>query len=182
MVNTLDELLSTVAEEMFEDLAFVLIMPDDEMPDDESVEHDDCPDGATSVASIAFHGPFRGTLFLTVSEESLPMIAANMLGLKDCETATQDEEQDAFKELLNVVCGNLLPRIAGVEAAFDVSRARLLEDDRAAQTIPGQSLVGESRFNLELGWAKLALFIDEEARDGVDFSGVPAEQCAATEE
>ncbi len=39
MVNTLDELLSTVAEEMFEDLAFVLVMPDDEMPDDESAEH-----------------------------------------------------------------------------------------------------------------------------------------------
>jgi hypothetical protein len=98
MVNTLDELLSTVAEEMFEDLAFVLVMPDDEMPDcevpdDESVEHDACPDGAISVASITFHGPFRGTLFLTVSEESLPMIAANMLGLEDCETATQDEER-----------------------------------------------------------------------------------------
>lgn len=177
MLNKPDEILSTVAEEVFEDLAFVLVMPDDG-----SVEHDDCPDAATSVASISFRGPFSGTLFLTVSEELLPMIAANMLGLEDCETATQEEEQDAFKELLNVVCGNLLPEAAGVEAVFDVGGATLLDGDRTPQTLPGQSLVGKVRFNLEIGWAELAFFANEETRDGAEFLGVSPEQCAATEE
>jgi len=158
MDNTLDETLFDIAAEVFEDLAFVLAMPEEE-----GFEHEDCPDDDMLLASIEFTGPFGGTLFLKVANELLPMLAANMLGLEDDETPSPEEEQDAFKELLNVICGNLLPKIAGDEVVFHVGGAKTVEDNRMPETCGDQKLVGTARFDLELGNAQLALFSDTES-------------------
>ncbi len=105
MKNRLNEILYSVAEQIFESLAFLLLAPEEDAP---------IPDGARGVtASIMFDGAFEGTLFLCVSEEMLPAIATNMLGLMDDETLPAPQQRDAFKELLNVVCGNFLPQVVG---------------------------------------------------------------------
>ena len=73
----------------------------------------------TLAARVAFTGPRTGTLDVAVSEGVAVALAANMLGL-DPEAVRADERlrRDAVGELANVVCGNVLPLVAGREAGF----------------------------------------------------------------
>lgn len=158
-MNGFDKTLCNVAEEVFESLAFILLMLDEESAQ---------ADAATEVvvARIEFTGPFEGALFLSASTEMLPAIAANMLGLEGDPAPSPDQQGDAFKELLNVICGNLLPTIAGPEAVFGVRAAEILSEGRTPQTVRGQPPRAKARLNLEEGRAELALFASE---------GVPGE-------
>src|SRR5438552_4102362 len=90
----------------FEDLAFQLPMPDggSRQPDRQVV------------AIVDFRGPFAGRLELGLSESMLPTVAANMLGQIDPPPIA--EQHDALGELANVICGNLLPEIAGTGPVF----------------------------------------------------------------
>lgn len=157
MNNKPEEVLAAVGEEVFEDLAFVLVMPDDG-----SLEHDDCADSPDRVASIRFQGPFEGTLFLRASEDLMPMIAANMLGLEDDEVPSPEQMTDAFRELLNVICGNLLPRLVGDEPVFAVNGLQILEENCIPPVFEGLAPVAQARFSLEIGRAELALFTERE--------------------
>ncbi len=156
MHNKPEDVLAAVGEEVFEDLAFVLVMPDDG-----SVEHDDCADSPDWVARIHFQGPFAGTLFLRVSEDLAPMIAENMLGLEDGETPTSEQISDAFKELLNVICGNLLPRLVGDEPVFAVNGLDILQEPSIPDAFEGRPPVATAAFSLEIGRAELALFTEQ---------------------
>ena len=75
-----------------------------------------------------FVGPYFGALRLRMDEEMVCSLAANMLGLDD-EIPSLVQQLDAFKELVNVVCGNVLPKIAGLEPVFDVHAPMLLDND-----------------------------------------------------
>ena len=111
MSEQLKEILSIVAGETLEKLAFMFSFPEDErgtMILDSAV-----------AATISFAGPFSGTLVMTVSNQLLPELAANMLGVDDEET-TLDQQHDALKETINIICGNLLPAIAGKEVVFNI--------------------------------------------------------------
>ena len=153
MKNELNKILCNVAEQIFESLAFLLLMPekDDPIPDDTP----------NVTASITFDGPFEGTLFLCVSEEMLPAIAVNMLGLMDDETSSVPQQHDAFKELLNVVCGNLLPRIVGTDAVFDVRAADILPCEQIPSQYRQCLPEATATLNLEEGLARLVLFVDQ---------------------
>jgi len=115
MNKKLDETLGRVAEEVFESLAFVLPAFEEEGDPAERYgggysEESAPPEAADrTAASISFAGPFEGTLALSASNELLPAIAANMLGLDFGQVPSQEIQRDALKELLNVTCGNLLP-------------------------------------------------------------------------
>ena len=163
MNNRLNDILSSVAEEVFESLAFVLPA----FEEDESAP----PEGAArTAASIAFAGPFEGTLVLSVSSEMLPAISANMLGLDIADAPPADQQHDAFKELLNVICGNLLPKVAGEEAIFNVRAAELLPDSAIPATVADQPPLAAARLDLEEGLAELALFAPEGVAAGAESS------------
>ncbi len=178
MNNRLDETLARVAEAVFESLAFVLPAFEEEGHCEESAP----PEAAdTTAASISFAGPFEGTLALSASNELLPAIAANMLGLDldewrpaahygggDPEVPWQDVQRDAFKELLNVTCGNLLPALAGEQAVFDVGAAELLVDGALPATVAGRPPLAAARLHLEGGWVELALFAPQRLAAGVE--------------
>jgi CheY-specific phosphatase CheX len=67
---------------------------------------------------VSFSGPYCGTLYLSISDSILPKLAANMLGE---DTPPAEELQcDALGEFANVICGNLLPKIGGTQAVYDV--------------------------------------------------------------
>ncbi len=111
----IDQILWQVAEEVMGKLAFMFSYPDDEPAEEGSL-----PEEAVIIASVSFKGPFDGKLEMLVSPGILPELAGNMLGIDDGETATEEEQYDAVKELVNVICGNLLPEIAGKQAIFKV--------------------------------------------------------------
>jgi two-component system chemotaxis response regulator CheY len=157
----LNETLHAVGGQTFESLAFVLLMPEEE---DES-ESEQSKATSNMVGKITFTGPFTGALVLSVSTEAIPMIAANMLGLEDGTGPTPTQQQDAFKELLNVICGNILPQIAGADVVFNVQASEILTDEQIPETYQQQPPAGASQFNLETGRAQLALFVTEGALD-----------------
>ena len=66
---------------------------------------------------VAFAGPFTGELTVRVSEDVATALAANMLGVH--AVASEDRlVHDALGEVANVICGNLLPELAGRAAVF----------------------------------------------------------------
>jgi hypothetical protein len=151
MISLLEQTLCYVAEEQFESLAFLFPLPaDPEVPAPAVAEW--------TTVSVDFTGPFGGQLYLAVPSEMLAVLGSNMLGM-DEPAATAGRQIDALKELINVVCGNLLPAIAGDEAAFDVKAPRLL-GAAAAPQFPGAVPAAATRVLLDAGPAELWLSLD----------------------
>lgn len=78
------------------------------------------------VAAVTFHGPVPGRLELFVSAELLPVLAANMLGIGEAPALALQE--DALREMANVVCGNVVPALAGAAAVVHLDAPTLLPD------------------------------------------------------
>ncbi len=154
MSNKLNETLARVAEDVFESLAFVLPAFEDEPSAAPEAED-------RTAATISFTGPFEGTLALNASSELLPAIAANMLGLDFGEVPSREMQRDAFKELMNVICGNILPAIAGQQAVFDVAPAELPADNAIPATVAGDPPLATAQLHMEEGWVDLLLFVPQ---------------------
>ena len=151
MNKQLETMLTSVAEKTLAELAFVF-----SMPDDEAVRH---VSSALVAAAVDFNGPFSGALTLAVSANMLPAIASNMLGLEEEGRQPSPEEQrDALKELTNVVCGNLLPRLVGTVPVFTIEAPEIVEARQLEGTESGKP-AGRTRLVLDEGRAELALFL-----------------------
>ncbi|HEY7494867.1 MAG TPA: chemotaxis protein CheX, partial [Candidatus Tectomicrobia bacterium] len=110
MHTTWKEELFQAAVLTFEELCF--LFPDSEL---QELQRHATVDVAVRVA---FSGPFRGYLLIKVCGGLLPMLAANMLG--QANAPPEEQQHDALGEVANVVCGNLLPRIAGAKEVFQL--------------------------------------------------------------
>ncbi|MDL1962765.1 MAG: chemotaxis protein CheX, partial [Deltaproteobacteria bacterium] len=154
MSEQLKEILSRVAGETLEKLAFMFSFPEDErgrMILDSAV-----------AAFISFSGPFSGTLVMTVSNQLLPELAANMLGVDDEET-TLEQQHDALKETINIICGNLLPVIAGEEVVFNIDAPMIIagvEAIKEAIEDHGHKPASIVKLNIEESECDLFLFIN----------------------
>lgn len=148
MAEQIREALSQVAVETFEKLAFMFAFPGDEEPGQQIEE--------LVSASVVFSGPFSGQIIIHISKAVLPELAANMLGLDDESDVTVDQQYDALKEALNVVCGNLLPVIAGRQHIFNMKMPRILPQDEIPQSEP----VSRVRLEFDEGECKIAMYVD----------------------
>ena len=134
---------------VFEDLGFML----------PTLELDREQAAATfhSAVSIDFNGPVRGRLLVVINGDILPALASNMLGEDNAPSALRQE--DALKELVNVICGNLLPLIAGSAAVFDVGEPKAQPSENAPD--PNLPIAARQAIGLERGRAELLLFLSE---------------------
>ncbi len=155
MSKELNDILYEVAEATFGSMAFLLSMPDTE---------DEIGSGQTTTVCVSFSGPFSGELNMTVSAEMLSELAGNMLGLDPGEDAQHDQQVDALKELLNVICGNLLPEIAGVEAVFDVASPQIVLQGETPSQVDQKASV---KLCLDSGMAELTLYTDQAVPAGL---------------
>jgi CheY-specific phosphatase CheX len=146
-MNQLQTSLFRAGLRVFEDLGFML--PTLELDSEQAAA------GFHSAVSVNFRGPMKGTLLVSINGDILPTLASNMLGEDEFPSALQQE--DALKELANVICGNLLPMIAGPAAVFDLSEPQL----RASGDVPDQNLpiAAKNSIGLEKGRADLLLFL-----------------------
>jgi CheY-specific phosphatase CheX len=112
---------------------------------------------ADAAAKVDFEGPFSGTLVVQVCGGILPILTANMLGDADCPS--EQMQQDALGELANIICGNLLPEIAGPEEVFHLRAPATYSSSHSAASkrVPA----AEVRVGLEQGRADLLLFVDQ---------------------
>lgn len=114
------------------------------------------------VARVAFTGPREGVLEVRVAGEVLRSLAVNMLGTDDL---TDDElALDALGEVANVICGNVLPEIAGSAAIFDL-RAPLVTAGNGDTLSPVPEPATRLSVGIDEGRADLALCVRDVARD-----------------
>lgn len=70
---------------------------------------------------IGFQGPFFGLVSLALPKGAELEMAANFLGKDVDDPDVSACAEDAIKEIINVVCGHLLTKMAGDELVFDLS-------------------------------------------------------------
>jgi chemotaxis protein CheY-P-specific phosphatase CheC len=145
MKEQIEKILYRVTEEVLGKLAFIFSFPQEDR---------EVMTGPAASASVSFTGPFSGRLLMRISETVLPDMAGNMLGVEKNET-TAEHHYDALKELINVICGNLLPRIGGRKAIFNVGTPQIISDD-----IPDPAaLTALAKMEMDEGECDLFLFI-----------------------
>lgn len=108
--------------------------------------------GPTVAAQVSFVGPFAGRLVLAVEEQMLAGLAANMLGVDEVPSPT--EQADALGELANVLCGNLLPMIAGSQLVF------LLDAPAPVTDVSPEPPRGRITLTLDAGTALVSFYSD----------------------
>lgn len=146
----LNDILFQVAEQTLENLAFIFSFPEEDAPP---------ADEPHLALGVSFAGPFAGRLVMKIATGVLPELAANMLGLEEEETSPE-EQRDAAAETLNIVCGNLLPRIAGSEAVFNISSPAPVTEAAANASAGSGSTHARTLLALENGSCELLLQID----------------------
>lgn len=109
---------------------------------------------------VTFDGPLRGLLVLSVTDDVLGAAATNMLARDDAPVPSM--QRDAVCELANVICGSLLPQIAGRRALFRLGVPEWTDtgsDD--GSELPGGpgAPTSETRVGLDEGRAEVALYI-----------------------
>ena len=150
MTSALNKELYRAAALTFEQLSFMLPMPDD--------TEGEAPPAVEIVAAVSFQGPFSGRLLVGAPRALLPALAANMLG--EDEVQNEVQQLDALAEVANVICGNLLPALAGVEAVFDFEAPQVFE---SVLLTADERPTAEIVIILDEGAAQVALHVDSRA-------------------
>jgi len=152
MDQQIRNIMAVVANETLEKLAFIFAFSDDERVNDG-------PAPAVT-GRVDFNGHFSGALMMRISQGAVTELAANMLGLDDDSEISGGEQQDAFKEMLNVICGNLLPAIAGDQMEFSIGSPAILSEDEARVELDRKDPLSVARLMLEDGFCDLYFFPD----------------------
>ena len=142
--------LFNVSLQVFEDLGFLL--PSTILNEEQKRATLDA--GVT----VEFSGPANGMVLLAVSGQVLSALAANMLG--EDLPPPELQQQDALREVANVICGNLLPHIGGPDAVFDIRPPQIGDPRHLRDRIQGQ-LAAEQLIGVEEGQAKIQLFLQD---------------------
>jgi CheY-specific phosphatase CheX len=153
MSEKIKTILSRIAVKTFGELVFLFAFDEDEANTGQT-------DPAVA-ARISFSGFFSGTLVMKLSAKILPQLTTNMLGVDEQEETTLDQQYDALKETLNVVCGNLLPEIAGTQEVFNIDPPAIVAEDKVIKKSNGPNPICKATLALEEGTCELFLFTDE---------------------
>lgn len=113
--------LVEVTADTLEKLAFIFTFPAEDAPQADGQSRE--------VVRVDFSGPFGGGMELSLPSAAMAELAVNMLGAEDGERLSPEQQRDALKELINVVCGNLLPVMAGHAEEFNLRPPYMVCDD-----------------------------------------------------
>lgn len=153
MDQTVGKILSIVALETLEKMAFIFGTYDE---DDASAGTQERP----VTTQVQFNGQFSGTLEIRIAASVLPELAANMLGIDESGPIGVECQQDALREIANVVCGRLLPLLGGRQAEFSIDQPKILDSETAGDSWSLSDPVACARLDLEEGMCDLALAVD----------------------
>jgi hypothetical protein len=152
MPESLSTSLAAAASETFESLAYLFA--------EDAVPATSVATAADGVVAVAFSGASHGGGVLQLSGGILPALAANMLGVD--EATSVPEQQDALGEVANVICGNVLPRVAGTAAVFALGIPQRHADWASAVATLG-AVSAQVRLELDGGRADVALVLHPDA-------------------
>ncbi len=107
------------------------------------------------VIEVAYAGACQGRIVIAVGPGLSSELARNMLGIPPDEAVSEDDADEALKELANVIAGNLLPMIVGVYKA-SLSPPALVPPDRFPDPDTGTAIC------LDLAEGQIAVAVVEE--------------------
>lgn len=112
MQNQKTTTLTTIFSDVLANLAFMF-------NDDEPSE----PAGGEvwMETTISYHGSESGSLRLSCPTEFAALLAANLLGIDPQDRDAETKAEDAVKEFMNIVCGQLITTWYGSEQVFDLT-------------------------------------------------------------
>ena len=160
MMEKCQKSLMEAAVQTFEDLGMMLL--NEELTDDQKEVKKEAS------VIVTFSGPFSGRLEITVFGEVTEKLARNISGSE--ELSSDILSLDALGEIANVICGNVLPRIAGVREIFHLTSPTPINSeptDRGTKMV----IIADSHLGLEDGRAEIKLLVDETA--GKTLEGAP---------
>lgn len=149
-VNTSTTLTSVVSR-ILGDFAFMVV----------SEELDSMPTAPEWLeGTMSYRGPMQGSLNCWCTRPFALELAANLLGVDPSDGNAVVETQDALREFMNVLCGNLMTERYGAEAVFDLSipdvqetlsspvLSGVAQHDRCLVVVDDAPLIVEHRINL----------------------------------
>lgn len=139
----------------FEELA--LLFPETELSPEQAAAPLDVS------VSVDFRGPLTGRLVVRASSNILPSIAANMLG----ESESEQLQRDALGEIGNVICGNVLPLIAGTDKIFNLA-APVVHTGEFTLHRDDDAPSGRISVGVEEGRAEATLYLFDTAAVGAE--------------
>lgn len=149
MISSAEISLLRVARSTFEDLGFLLV--ELELRDDQRAAE------LEGAVSVGFEGSLGGRVEVRTFGGVLPVLTMNMLG--EGGFPSRRLQHDALGEVANVICGNVLPLLAGPREVFRLSAPAPAPDPAAAPT--ATAVLG-----VERGRAEVLLFAEpSSARD-----------------
>jgi CheY-specific phosphatase CheX len=89
--------------------------------------------------SLDYTGPFQGELRLWMPESLSRMIASNMLGIDEGMDLAKQEEDDALKEILNIILGIYLTDAYGNEPVFHLGIPQILSSEQWVDSVRANS-------------------------------------------
>lgn len=113
--------LRTVSLRVLEDWAMMLVDPADATT---AIFQIDEP---IYMSRVKMHGVFTGTIAIVAQKEFLQSLASNLLGNGGNADRSDEELQDAFREMGNVLAGNFLTAAYGDDVVFDVLNPTVTE-------------------------------------------------------
>jgi CheY-specific phosphatase CheX len=149
MSSWLETRLFRATARTFEDLGFIL--PTWELSKEQRAIR------AGSTVEVCFEGTFSGRLVLTVFGPVLTEIAGNMLG-EDPSEISVATAQDTLGELANIICGNVLPAIAGDRETFALHPPAAMREIPLLEA-PDGGIVGEVQVGVDDGRADVRLYL-----------------------
>lgn len=109
--------------------------------------------GKSVNVSVGFNGTISGRLVLQVDNRVLPVLASNMLGVE--EPLEEELMTDVLGEFANVICGNVLPTIAGKQEIFKLQPPQFINQINFAERPSA-----EARLELDEGRANVWLYVN----------------------
>ena len=142
MVNKLKKIIEEATREVFEQMAFVEVLNEEELAAlNESGESVTQQNSTVQVqGTLTFSGRFEGTISVAYSNHLAKTLAANILGLEMEEIRMPEDVVDSVREFTNMVSGNILTRLTESGEPVDLSIPKVgmvdsesdfMEDDSA---------------------------------------------------
>jgi hypothetical protein len=131
--------LTNIVLDVLGELAFMIT-------DDVSPE---LPTGTVWMAAeVEYEGPVRGVLHAWCTRTLAIRLAANLLGIEPEEGGAQVAAEDALREFMNVLCGQLVTNWHGNQAVFNLS-IPVVRECLGPPTLPQEGHPQASRLTID---------------------------------
>jgi CheY-specific phosphatase CheX len=108
-----------------------------------------------AAAWVQFTGPTSGCLAIWLHGSLRTTLIANMLGTD--ETPPAEDLDDGLKEIVNVICGNVLTEALGTDAVFDMTPPELIAPASVPDEIARDPLA-RVKVPYPDGWIEVAFY------------------------